>query len=81
MNLLINRALINSSEAHENILDLFGGLGSTLIGAEMTRRKAFIMEMDPKFVDVIIKRWENYTKEEAHLVKEEESNETRQDTN
>jgi len=53
--------LPNSSKAQENVLDLFGGSGSTLIGAEMTRRKAFIMEFDPKFVDVIIKRWENYT--------------------
>lgn len=44
-----------------NVLDLFGGSGSTLIGAEQTGRKAFLMELDPKYVDVIIKRWEDFT--------------------
>lgn len=48
-----------------NILDLFGGSGSTLIGAEQTRRKAYIMELDPIYCDVIIERWQNYTGKKA----------------
>lgn len=44
-----------------NVLDLFGGSGSTLIGAEQTGRTAFLMELDPKYVDVIIKRWQDFT--------------------
>jgi DNA modification methylase len=48
-----------------NVLDLFGGSGSTLIGAEQTGRKAFIMELDPKYCDVIIKRWQDFTGQQA----------------
>lgn len=50
-----------------NVLDLFGGSGSTLIGAEQTGRKAFLMELDPKYCDVIVKRWENFTNKKAEL--------------
>ena len=50
-----------------NVLDLFGGSGSTLIGAEQTGRKAFLMELDPKYCDVIVKRWENFTGKKAEL--------------
>jgi len=50
-----------------NVLDLFGGSGSTLIGAEQTGRKAFVMELDPKYCDVIIKRWEDFTGKKAVL--------------
>lgn len=50
-----------------NILDLFGGSGSTLIGAEQTGRNAFVMELDPKYIDVIIRRWQDYTGEKATL--------------
>ena len=53
-----------------NVLDLFGGSGSTLIGAEQTGRKAFIMELDPKYCDVIVKRWEEYTGQKAELLNE-----------
>lgn len=49
----------------KNVLDLFGGSGSTLIGAEETGRNAFIMELDEKYVDVIIKRWEEFTGKDA----------------
>ena len=49
------------------ILDLFGGSGSTLIGAEQTGRKAFLMELDPKYCDVIIKRWQDFTGKQATL--------------
>ena len=50
-----------------NVLDMFGGSGSTLIGAEQTGRKAFVMELDPKYVDVIIKRWQDFTGQKAML--------------
>jgi DNA modification methylase len=50
-----------------NVLDLFGGSGSTLIGAEQTGRKAFLMELDPKYCDVIVKRWEDFTGKKAIL--------------
>jgi len=50
-----------------NVLDLFGGSGSTLIGAEQTGRKAFVMELDPKYCDVIIKRWQDFTGKKVTL--------------
>jgi DNA modification methylase len=50
-----------------NVLDLFGGSGSTLIGAEQTGRIAYLMELDPKYCDVIVKRWEDFTGEKAVL--------------
>lgn len=49
------------------ILDLFGGSGSTLIGAEQTGRKSYLMELDPKYCDVIITRWQDFTGQEAVL--------------
>jgi len=48
-----------------NVLDLFGGSGSTLIGAEQTGRNAYLMELDPKYCDVIIRRWQDFTGQEA----------------
>jgi DNA modification methylase len=51
-----------------NILDLFGGSGSTLIGAEQTGRNAYLMELDPKYCDVIVKRWEEFTGKKAELL-------------
>ena len=62
---MINRAIKNSSKRGEKILDLFGGSGSTLIGAEKTERKAYLMELDPKYCDVIVARWEELTGFEA----------------
>jgi DNA modification methylase len=55
------RAIQYSSRPGENVLDLFAGSGSTLIGAEQTGRRAFLMEIDPLYCDVIVKRWENFT--------------------
>ena len=49
------------------VLDLFGGSGSTLIACEKTNRKCYVMELDPKYCDVIVKRWQNYTGKEAVL--------------
>jgi DNA modification methylase len=58
---LPERAINNSSKKGQIILDLFGGSGSTLIAAEKTNRQARLMELDPKYVDVIIKRWQDFT--------------------
>lgn len=59
----------NSSKENDLILDLFGGSGSTLIATEQTQRRCYTMELDPKYCDVIIKRWENLTGEKAILEK------------
>jgi DNA modification methylase len=50
------------------VLDLFGGSGSTLIAAEMTGRRAFLMELDPLYCDVIVERWEKFTGGKAQRV-------------
>jgi DNA modification methylase len=55
------RAMQYSSRAGENVLDLFGGSGSTLIAAEQTGRRAYLMELDPLYCDVIVQRWEKFT--------------------
>lgn len=55
------RAIQYSSVPGENVLDLFGGSGSTLIGAERTGRKAFLMELDPLYADVIVDRFQRYS--------------------
>lgn len=55
------RAMQYSSRPGENVLDLFGGSGSTLIAAEQMGRKAFLMEIDPLYCDVIVRRWETFT--------------------
>jgi len=52
----------------KNVLDLFGGSGSTLIACEKTNRKCFMMEIDPHYVDVIIARWEKFTGKKAELI-------------
>ena len=52
----------------ENVLDLFGGSGTTIIAAEQNGRSAFCMEYDPRFVDVIIDRWESFTGQKAVLL-------------
>lgn len=59
----------NSSKENDLILDLFGGSGSTLIAAEQVKRCCYTMELDPKYCDVIVKRWELLTGEKAILEK------------
>ena len=59
------RAIQYSSLAGENVLDLFGGPGSTLIACEQTGRRAFLMEIDPLYCDVIVQRWERFTGKQA----------------
>ncbi len=63
---LSQRALGNHRKA-KNILDLFGGSGSTLIGCETMKRRAFVMELDPRYCDVIVKRWQQFTGKRATL--------------
>ena len=65
---LPERALANNSKAGDIVLDLFGGSGSTMIAAEKTGRKARLMELDPKYCDVIVKRWEDFTGKKAILL-------------
>jgi DNA modification methylase len=59
------RALQYSSRPGENVLDLFAGSGSTLIAAEQTGRRAFLMELDALYCDVIVRRWEQFTGKKA----------------
>lgn len=59
---------INNHKDSKNILDFFGGSGSTLIACEKTNRICFMMELDPKYVDVILKRWEDFTGKKAVLL-------------
>ncbi len=59
------RAMTYSSKIGENVLDLFGGSGSTFIAAEQTNRKAYLMELDLLYCDVIVHRWEDFTGRKA----------------
>lgn len=63
---LAAKAIQNHSA--ENVLDLFGGSGSTLIACEQLNRTCYMMELDPHYVDVIIARWETFTGEKAELI-------------
>ena len=67
---LCARALKNHMDV-ENVVDLFGGSGSTLIACEQMGRNCYTMELDPKYVDVIIDRWEKFTGEKAVLLNDD----------
>jgi DNA modification methylase len=62
---LVERAIRNSSRPGDAVLDCFGGSGTTLIAAEKSGRVARLMELDPKYVDVIVRRWEDFTGKKA----------------
>jgi len=64
---LVEKAVNNSSKGGDAILDLFAGSGSTLIACEKIGRYARVMELDPKYCDVIVKRWEDFTGKKAVL--------------
>jgi DNA modification methylase len=66
---LCARAIKNSSLVQHRILDLFGGSGSTLIATEQINRSCYVMELDPIYCDVIIKRYEQFTGNKAALIK------------
>jgi len=70
---LVERALLNSSKAGDVVADLFGGSGSTLIGCERRGRQARLMEIDPKYCDVIVRRWQEFTGRQTTLDGHEES--------
>ena len=65
---LVAKAITNSSRRDNKVLDLFGGSGTTLIACEQLDRDCYMMELDPHYVDVIIRRWENFTGEKAILI-------------
>jgi DNA modification methylase len=67
------RAMQYSSRPGEHVLDLFGGSGSTLIAAEQTGRKAFLMELDPLYCDVIVARFEQFSGTKAQRVAAKEA--------
>lgn len=62
---LVSIAIRNSSKRGDTVLDLFGGSGSTLIASDQLGRTCYTMELDPRYVDVIIKRWEESTEQKA----------------
>ena len=62
---LVERAIRNSSRPGDIVLDPFGGSGTTMIAAEKSDRKARLIELDPKYVDVIVKRWQDWTGKQA----------------
>jgi DNA modification methylase len=58
---LVERAIRYSSKSRDIVLDLFGGSGTTMIAAERTGRRARLLELDPGYVDVIVRRWQETT--------------------
>ena len=62
---LVERALRNSSRPGDSVLDPFGGSGTTLVAAEKSGRRAWLMELDPKYVDVIVRRWQEWSGKQA----------------
>jgi DNA modification methylase len=65
---LAAKAILNSSEKSDLVVDLFGGSGTTLIACEQTGRQCCTMELMPKYCDVIIRRWEKLTGNKAVLI-------------
>ena len=68
---LFSYQIENSSKKGDVVLDLFGGSGTTMIACEQLDRKSYLMEFDPKYVDVIINRWEEFTGKKAKLINKE----------
>ena len=62
---LVERAIRNSSKSRDIVLDPFGGSGTTLIAVERTGRRARLIELDPKYADVIVQRWQEQTGQSA----------------
>jgi len=64
---LIGRLVLNSSKEKDIVLDPFGGSGSTLIACEQANRVCYTSELDPKYCDVIVRRWQEFTGRAAEL--------------
>jgi len=62
---LVERAVMNSSKRGDIVLDPFGGSGTTLVACEKTGRRARLIELEPKYCDVIIARWQDFSGKEA----------------
>jgi len=73
---LMEYQILNNTKGSDIVLDLFGGSGSTMIAAEKVGRYARLMELDPKYCDVIVKRWEDFTGKKAQLITNEHNNNT-----
>ena len=69
---LFDYQIKNNTKGGDAVLDVFGGSGTTIMACEQNGRDALVMELDPRYVDVIIKRWEDYTGQKAELVEEGE---------
>ena len=67
---LIRRCLANSSVAGDRVLDPFAGSGSAIIASELLHRRCFALEIDPRYVDVAVRRWESFTGRQAELRRE-----------
>ena len=70
---LFDYQIQNNTKKDDVVLDLFGGSGTTLMAAEQNNRTAYLMELDPKYVDVIINRWEQFTGKKAVLLNENDN--------
>ena len=62
---IVQRAIINSSRRGDIVLDLFMGSGTTLIAAQTLERRCYGMELDPRYADVVVERWQNHTGKKA----------------
>lgn len=65
---LFNYQIQNNTKQGDVVLDMFGGSGTTIIACEQNKRIAYSMELDPRYVDAIIERWENLTGKKAVLL-------------
>ena len=69
---LVEKAILNSSGVKDNIYDMFGGSGTTLLAAEKTHRNCYMMELSPAYCDLIVERWENLTGLKAELIERDQ---------
>ena len=68
---LVTRAILNSSQEGQLVFDPFGGSGTTLISAEQTNRKCYMLELDEKYISVILDRWTLLTHDKAYRINED----------
>lgn len=68
---LFDYQIKNNTKGGDIVLDLFAGSGTTIMACEQNGRNGYCMELDPRYIDVIIKRWEDFTGEKAELIEGE----------